>query len=290
MTASGTAGHGAELAPLPRPRRRSGAVVVKSLSAEPWAGQPAAAGARDRRRDDQQRRAPGPGRGGVAGATTCRRCSATGARVVASDLGPHGRRLRAGPPTLLADAPGRGRRGRGQPVVPEHRGRRATCSPTRPTATAAVDGGHRRLRPAPLGQAQPQRHRPRRRSPPPPRDGGRRGGHAGQHGAGHGHRPRDPRATGSARAAGRRAVGPGHPPGRGAGRPRRPRRAPRPADRRRRRRGRAAPTRPSCCWPARRAVQVGTATFADPRAPAPGAATSCETWCAAPRRRPHRRD
>ena len=37
MTASGTAGHGAELGAYGRPRRL-GAVVVKSLSAEPWPG------------------------------------------------------------------------------------------------------------------------------------------------------------------------------------------------------------------------------------------------------------
>jgi len=40
MTASGTAGHGAELEAY-FPLRRLGAVVVKSLSAEPWAGNPA---------------------------------------------------------------------------------------------------------------------------------------------------------------------------------------------------------------------------------------------------------
>jgi dihydroorotate dehydrogenase (NAD+) catalytic subunit len=40
MTASGTAGHGAELARY-FDLRRLGAIVVKSLSAEPWAGNPA---------------------------------------------------------------------------------------------------------------------------------------------------------------------------------------------------------------------------------------------------------
>ncbi len=40
MTASGTAGHGAELARY-MPLHRLGAVVVKSLSATPWAGNPA---------------------------------------------------------------------------------------------------------------------------------------------------------------------------------------------------------------------------------------------------------
>lgn len=40
MTASGTAGHGAELAPYLE-LSRLGAVVVKSLSAEPWPGNPA---------------------------------------------------------------------------------------------------------------------------------------------------------------------------------------------------------------------------------------------------------
>ena len=40
MTASGTAGHGAELAPY-LDLGALGAVVVKSLHAEPWAGNPA---------------------------------------------------------------------------------------------------------------------------------------------------------------------------------------------------------------------------------------------------------
>ena len=52
-----------------------------------------------------------------------------GARVVAQHLGPHGRRLRGARPTLLADAPPQRRRGRGQPVVPEPRGRRASVRP-----------------------------------------------------------------------------------------------------------------------------------------------------------------
>ncbi len=77
----------------------------------------------------------------------------------------------------------------------------------------------------------------------------------------------------------RRAVRPGHPPVavravfdvRG--------RAPRPAHRRRRWGGRPVSTRPSCCWPAPQAVQVGTATFADPRAPARVLA-ELRTWVA----------
>jgi dihydroorotate dehydrogenase (NAD+) catalytic subunit len=39
MTASGTSGHGAELASY-GPLDRLGAVVVKSLAAEPWPGNP----------------------------------------------------------------------------------------------------------------------------------------------------------------------------------------------------------------------------------------------------------
>ena len=76
MTASGTAGHGAELAAyldLAGARRRRGEVAVGRAVAR----QPGAAGARDaRRRDAQQRRAPGAGRRGLARATTCRRCGA----------------------------------------------------------------------------------------------------------------------------------------------------------------------------------------------------------------------
>ena len=159
MTASGTAGHGAELAPyvdLGVARRGRREVAVRRAVGR----QPAAAGARDRRRDAQQRRPAGPRRRGVAGATTSRRSLATGARVVASIWGRTVAEYEAAAAAAGRRA-ARGRRRRGQPVVPEHRGRPATCSPTRPRPPHDAMAATAALRPPALGQAQPQRHRPR---------------------------------------------------------------------------------------------------------------------------------
>ena len=64
MTASGTAGHGDELAAYVD-LSRLGAVVVKSLGAEPWDGQPCAADPSERGRDAQQRGPAGAGRRGL---------------------------------------------------------------------------------------------------------------------------------------------------------------------------------------------------------------------------------
>ena len=116
MTASGTAGHGAELAayldlaPL-------GAVVVKSLSAEPWAGNPAPRVHETAGGDAQQRRAAGPGRARPGWPTTCPPLQATGATGRRQHLGPHGRRVR------------RGRRAAGRRARP-------TWSPSRSTVAA----------------------------------------------------------------------------------------------------------------------------------------------------------
>ena len=121
------------------------------------------------------------------------------------------------------------------------------------------------VRAAPVGQAQPQRHRHHRDRRCRPRRRGR-GPHPGQHGHGHGHRPRDPPAP--AGRGGRRAVRAGHPAGGGAGRLRR---AARPS--------RSPPIvgvggvatgehAVELLLAGADAVQVGTATFADPRAPA----------------------
>ena len=136
--------------------------------------------------------------------------------------------------------------------------------------------------PAPVGQAQPERWRTWPRSPARPWPRGR-GGDPGQHRAGHGHRPRTPPAgprigTGGAGLSG-------------------------PASTR-------SPSGPcSTCGPptpgatiigvggvtsgddavelfmaGADAVQVGTATFRDPRAPCAGARRDCERWCRHARR------
>ncbi len=86
MTASGTAGHGDELASYVD-LSRLGAVVVKSLSAEPWAGNPGAAGAPDPGRDDQQRRAAGARASRPGPTEELPALIATGARVVVSIWG-----------------------------------------------------------------------------------------------------------------------------------------------------------------------------------------------------------
>ena len=119
-----------------RPRRGRGQVALGRAVA----GQPGAAGARGRRGHAQQRRPAGPGRGGLAGATTCPalaaagrpgRRRASGAAAVA-DYAP-GRRARgAAPPRRLGRCVAR----RGQRQLPQRRGPRRACSPTRPTATA----------------------------------------------------------------------------------------------------------------------------------------------------------
>ena len=215
----------------------------------------------------------GPGVDGLAAPTSCPRCwppapgwwPASGAAPSTTTPGrrPAGRRARR-------------RSWRSRSTC------RAPTSRPRPTLFAHSADGHRGgacaatagVRPAPLGQAQPQRRRPASRSPAPPREAGAEAVTLVNTVSAWPSTPR-PGATGSARRRRRRAVGPGHPPGRGAGGARRARGAcPDLPDRRRRRRGDAAPTRSSCCWPGRPAVQVGTATFADPRAPGAGAATS----------------
>ena len=222
--------------------------------------------------------APGPrdGRRGCSTASACRaRASRRGWRDdLPAAARPPGRgswpasgaarsRTTSGRPTLLADAPAGGRRGRGQPVVPERRGAGGHVRPLGrrpPRRSMAATAG---VRAAAVGQAQPERHRPRRHR-------GRGRGEAGAEAVTLVNTVMgmaidvETRAL-PARRRRRRAVGPGHPPGRGAGRARRatPRCPDLPivgvggvVERR--------ATRSSCCWPARRAVQVGTATFADP--------------------------
>ncbi len=57
LTASGTSGHGTELSDY-GVLRELGAVVVKSLSVEPWPGNPAPPRARGGRRQHAQQRRP----------------------------------------------------------------------------------------------------------------------------------------------------------------------------------------------------------------------------------------
>ena len=135
MTASGTAGHGAELAPyldLAAPRRGGGEVAAR----RPVAGQPGAAGPRDRRRDAQQRRPPGPRRRGLAGR---RPAGAAGHRRPGRgvDLGPHGRRLPPRRPTCWPTRPPAWSPSRSTCRAPTPRPG-ATCSPTRPRRPAEV--------------------------------------------------------------------------------------------------------------------------------------------------------
>ena len=217
------------------PLDRLGAVVVKSLAAGPWPGNPGPP--------------PAP-HGGRACSTrwACRaRASrrgwrdelpalqAAGARVVASIWGRTTEEFER-----AADAAGRrgpgGRGGRGQRLLPEPGGPQPAVRPLargdrRPRCVAAVGG----RRPTPLGEAEPQ-HRPPRRGGRRRGRGRRRGGDAGQHRPRHGHRRRAA-APGPRRRRGR-AVRTGDPPRGGAGRARRPRGPPRSAHRGRRRGGR----------------------------------------------------
>ncbi len=225
-----------------RPRRRAGRLRRPGLArrgrgqvavGRAVGRQPGAAGARDPGRDDQQRRAPGPGRGRLARPTSCRRCWPPGRVVVASIWGTHGRGLRAGGRAAGRRA-ARGGGGRGQRVVPQP--------------------------PRPRPHVRPLADRPR------PRRCRRRRSAAGR--CGPSSAPTSPTSSPIAAAAAeagaeavtlvntvlgmaidletapapagrrrRRALGSGHPPGRRAGGLRRPPRPARPAHRRRRGRG-----------------------------------------------------
>ena len=287
MTASGTAGHGAELGALRRPGR-----------------------ARRGRREVAVGRA-------VGRATRAPRVHETPAGMLNS-VGLQGPGVEAWladdlPAARWPPAPGSSPASGAARVEDYARGRRR-CWPTRPprwsrsrstcrarTSRPARDlfahvaGGHRRgrWRPPPAcgrprwAKLSPNVDRPGRDRRGRGR-GRRRGGHAGQHRAGHGHRPRDPAGTGWAGGGGGLSGPAIHPvavravydvhaalPG-PADRGRRRRR-------RRGRRGRAAAGRRS-----RRAGRHGDVRR--PRAPRPGARPSWKTGagataCAALRRR-----
>ena len=192
------------------------------------------------------------------------------------------RRLRARPPTLLADAP---------PAVVAVEVN-LSCPNLEDAArhVRPLGGGHRAtsmaatrgVRPAPVGQAQPERHRPRRRSPAPrPRRGAEavtlvntvlgmaidpetrrpRLGAGGGGLSGPAIHPVAVRAVHDVHAA-----------------------LPGPADRRRRRASSTGADAVELLLAGARAVQVGTATFADPRRAA-RVLDELEDWCRAPRRR-----
>ena len=164
MTASGTAGHGAELGAY-FDLSAIGAVVVKSLAAYAVGGQseparlPGAGGHAERGRP------AGPRRRGLARATSCPALDASGARVVASIWG---RRVEdyAEAAALLADAPACVVAVEVNVSCPnlEDRSRMFAHSPE---ATARGRGGLGRLRAAPLGQALAQHLRARSPSPRP---------------------------------------------------------------------------------------------------------------------------
>ena len=237
MTASGTAGHGAELAPY-LDLARLGAVVVKSLHAEPMEGNPPLRVHETTAGMINSVGLQGPG---VAAwlADDLPALLATGARVVASIWGRSVDEYRRAA-DLLAGAPA------GVVAVEVN----LSCPNTEagrdlfahsPAATRDVleaTGGCGRprwakLSPSVIAPARDRRRRPR---------GGRRGGHARQHRDGHGDRPRDADVPAGLGTEGRGPVGPGDPPHGGAGGVRRARRAARPADRR----GRWRPGRRRC--------------------------------------------
>ncbi len=195
MTASGTAGHGAELAAY-MDLAALGAVVVKSVSLEPWGGNPA------------PRLLPLPAATGMLNSVGLQNpgvsawlsgelpaLSRTGASVVASIWGFTSDQFRKAA-AAIAQANARRHRGRrGQHLLPQHRGSPADVCPQPRRREGSGLGCRRRprRRPPAMGQVEPERHRSGRT--------GRRGGgsrrrcpHAGQHGHGHGDRPRH-RAT-----------------------------------------------------------------------------------------------
>ena len=258
MTASGTAGHGAELAGS-FDLASVGALVAKSLAAFEWDGNPA-----PRLHPTAQGMLnavglQGPGIEHWLDHDRARRSWRRGATVVASIWGRSVDDYRAAA-ELLAAAPAQRRRRRGQPVVPEPRGSAVDLRP-RPELSAAVIEATAGVWPAPLGEAERQ-HRPDRRGRRRPWHGaGAEAVTLHQHAARHGDRPRARDVRRSA-AGGGGLSGRADPSGRRARRARRARGAPRPADRRRRRRGQRVGRRRAA---ARRGVE--RCRSAPPRSP-----------------------
>ena len=178
---------------------------------------------------------------------------------------------------------GRGGRGRGQPVLPQPRRTAARCSPSCAETTAEAVDGVTGVRAPGVGQAQRQRRPTWSPIAAAAAEAGADAVTLDQHAA-RAWRSTPTRAAQRLGGGGRRPVGPGHPPRRGAGRARRARRA-----------ARRSPIvgvggvahgrdAVELLLAGASAVQVGTATFADPRAPA-RVPRSCEHWCQPPRRR-----
>ena len=157
MTASGTAGHGDELAAYVD-LSRLGAVVVKSLSAEPWAGNPAPRVHETPAGMINSVGLQGPGvRAWLDDELPA--VLATGATVVASIWGRTVEDYRPG-----RRAAGRGARPRWWRSRSTSRARTTTiataCSPTRRRPRPRRSPRRSGVRSAHVGQAQPQRQRP----------------------------------------------------------------------------------------------------------------------------------
>ena len=170
MTASGTAGHGAELAAY-FDLSRLGAVVVKSLSAEPWAGNPAP---RVHETDAGMLNSVGLQNPGVEAwlADELPALVATGARVVASIWGDDRGRLREGGRGPGVGGAGGGGGGGGQPELPQPGGRapHVRHRPVRHPGRGL--GGGRRLRRGRCGPSSAPTSPTSSRSRPRPGDGG----------------------------------------------------------------------------------------------------------------------
>ena len=284
VAASGTFGHGAEVARAVRPARL-GAVTVKSVAAFAWAGNP------------PLRVAEAPGGGmlnsvGLPGpgvdawiAHDLPALEARGARVIASIWGrtvddyaaaartaEGGRAIASVAVEVNLSCPNvEARRDVFAHSADATRDRDRARSSTRSATRCPCSRSSRRTSPTSSTIARAARRRGRDRA------------HAGQHGDGSRDRRRDARAACSARAAagltrpadqagraargvGRRARAPGHADHR---------------DRRRRARGEDAV---EMLLAGATAVGVGTATFADPRATL-RIVDELDAWCAAQRRR-----
>ena len=163
MTASGTAGHGAELAPY-GDLGSLGAVVVKSLCVEPWAGNPAP---RLTEVGPAMLNSVGLSGPGIAAwlEQDLPALRAAGATVVASIWGRRVADFADAASALAPEAAALAAR-RGERELPEHRGPGAHVRPLAERHRGGRRGG--RVRVAPLGEAQSQRGGPdgdRRRRP-----------------------------------------------------------------------------------------------------------------------------
>ena len=169
VAASGTFGHGAEVARAVRPARL-GAVTVKSVAAFAWTGNPplrvteAPGGGML-----NSVGLPGPGVDAWIARRPPRARSARRARHRV-DLGPHGRGVRGGGARRCEAVARPRRRGRGQPVVPERRRRARDVfahAPRRDARGVAAVRRRARRRAAGVREAVAERHRHRRRSRAP---------------------------------------------------------------------------------------------------------------------------